>query len=55
MKRSAFIIVMAFIFTAFLMSSCDGDCYEGGNKIKKSTIEKATPGTQPTEENVDEC
>lgn len=59
MKRLAFIksvfVVIAFVFAASLISSCDGDCYEGGNDIKKSTIEKAAPGTQPNEEKTDEC
>lgn len=47
MKRLVFIksvfVVIAFVFAASLISSCDGDCYEGGNNIKKSTIEKAAP------------
>ncbi len=59
MKRFVFIksvfVVLVFMLIVSLFSSCDKDCYEGGNGIKKSTIEKAAPGTEPNEENVDEC
>lgn len=53
-KIKIFFALFGVLIFSFVMTSCDGDCMDNGSGFKKS-IEKAAPGTQPTEENTDEC